>query len=346
MMKTFVNLSMVNDFPTGVGGYCKHIYKQLRSDKKFEFLFMDGGKFLSIKRILWNMFIMPLKVGDNIVYSPSTHGSLFLKNQILTIHDLIALNYPHQHRFQYFYFKYLVPLLIKNSKKIIAISEFTKSELINFYNIDSNKIDIIYNGASRLQKCNSVDLLNQQKKITNGKPYFITVGANYQHKNIVNLLKGIKIFDNTDYEFVILGKENDHLKELRGIVKENKLDNVKFVNYVSDDLLSILYQNAQANVYISKYEGFGFPPMEAASVGTVSLVSDIPIMKEIYGDTVLYVNPDSPQDIARGLTEVESKRKFNPILVRKCDDLFSKYTWEKCTHQINNLIKEIQLNEK
>lgn len=344
-MKIFINLSMINDFPTGVGGYCKQIYTQFKAEHKFEFLLIKTGKFLSIKRIFWNMFILPLKAKNNIVYCPSTHGSIFLKNQILTIHDLIALNFPHQYRFQYYYFRYLVPLLAKNSKKIIAISEFTKSELISFYNIDESKIEVIYNGASRLGKNNSLDIVNQQKIITKDKPYFIAVGANYQHKNIETLLKAIEIFNDPTYEFVILGKENDYLKNLKKIVADNNLDNVTFVNYVSDELLSVLYQNAEANIYISKYEGFGFPPMEAGSVGTISLVSNIPVMQEIYGDAVFYVDPNSPEDIARGIKEMESDNEWKQTLLKKIDALFLKYSWENCTTKINNLINEIKLNE-
>ena len=103
-MRYFINLSMLNKKPTGVGVYCRQFFSHIKNDPRFIFLFIKESRYLTFKRLFWNLFVLPLKAKTALVYSPSTHGSLFLKNQIITIHDLIAINFPTQYKFQYYYF--------------------------------------------------------------------------------------------------------------------------------------------------------------------------------------------------------------------------------------------------
>ncbi len=341
-MKFFVNLSMLNKMPTGVGIYCRKIYDKFRVCTlgwDVQYLFMKEGGVLALRRYLWNFFILPIKTKGALVYSPSTHGSLFIRNQVVTIHDLISLNFPQQHRLQYYYFKYFVPLLINRCKKVIAISQFTKDEILKYYAIDQDKIQVVYNGVERLVYHDKTEYEEQVSKMTDGKPFFVCVGASFEHKNIINLIESIKAFDNSEYKFVILGKQNAYFERVISLSKQYSLVNVVFLNYVSAELLLSLYKNAIANIYISLYEGFGFPPLEAASLGTITLVSDIPVMREIYDDAVIYVDGKDPGAIAEKFNELAQSKIDVDYHLQQAEKLFCKYSWESCFTQVFEILK-------
>ncbi|WP_286831798.1 glycosyltransferase family 4 protein [Sphingobacterium sp. UBA6308] len=342
-MRFFVNLSMFNKMPTGVGVYCKKLYDKFGEHKlnvDVEYLFMKEGHFLALRRYLWNLLVLPVRIGRALVYSPSTHGSLFTRNQIVTIHDLISLNFPQQHRLQYYYFKYFVPLLICRCKKVIAISQFTKDQIMKYYNVQQDKIQVVYNGVERLIYHNQPEYEIEVLRLTEGKPFFVCVGASFEHKNILNLIESIKVFNNTDYKFVILGKQNAYFQRVIELSKKYALNNVVFLNYVPTELLLSLYKKAVANIYISLYEGFGFPPLEAAGLGTITLVSDIPIMKEVYGDAVIYVDGENPIAIASKMRQLSENSIDIDFHLSKAEKLFEKYTWENCFAEIYEIVKK------
>lgn len=341
-MKIFFNFSMLNKKPTGVGVYCEQLYGYIKSNLEYKSLFISDAKFLTIRRLFWNLFVLPFKIKKNLVYSPSTHGSIFIKNQIITIHDLIALNFPTQYKFQYYYFKYYVPLLIKYSKKVVAISSFTKSELISYYGIKPDKIEVIHNGIVPL-KYEVTDLTKLElKKIVGDSKFFVCVGASYSHKNILTLIDSIAHFGNKDVKFVIVGKNNDYFNGVKEKAKFLNLDNVIFLNYISNELLQILYERALANIYVSLYEGFGYPPLEAAQLGTISIVSDIPIMREVYGESMLFVDPTSVEKISNYLTQIVKQPYDKKEIYARTNYLFSLYSWEKTINSINNLINSVK----
>lgn len=345
MKKLYLNMSMTNGDMHGVAIYSIKLKEIL--EKKLTFnnvipvaLYIKKFPYLSIYRIFWNTFILPLLTYNCHVYSFSSHGSIFKKNQIITIHDLICFEFPEQHKLQYLYFKYYVPLLIKSSKKIVVISEFTKKEVIKHYNIPNHKIETIYNGLNNLIYTYDRNDEAEYVKCTENKPYFISVGASYSHKNIERLLESISNLNDINCNFIIISKKNDYGLGLRKKAQEINLRNVIFLENVSFGLLAKLYQNALANIYISLYEGFGFPPLEAASLNTVSIVSDIPIMREVLDSHAIYVDPTSVEDITAKILEVYENKINVDDLTKNFPILLDKYSWDKTAEQIKKLILE------
>lgn len=342
MGKVFFNMSMTNGKASGVEIYSIKLKEKIEKSKHFEsvFLFIRKTKFLSFYRIFWNFFILPIKAKNNLVYSFSTHGSPFLSNQIITIHDLICLNYPKQNKLQYYYFKYLVPSILKSSKKIVAISEFTKSDLLKFYSIPERKIEVVYNGLNHLKLNNDFKTNSDYNRIVGDSPFFLTVGASYPHKNVENLFHAIKLFNNNEIKFFIIGKKNDYGVSLRKLSEKLELSNVIFLDYVSESLLAKLYKETICNIYISSYEGFGFPPLEAACFGTTSLVSDIPIMHEILGEYAIYVDSKNIEKITQKITNIYSNKINGTQTKKDFKALLRKYSWENASGKIINLINE------
>ena len=339
LKNVFFNMSMTNGSFNGVEIYSLKLKDQILHTKTFNtlYIYIKSTRFLSVYRLFWNFFIMPFLVRRQLVYSFSSHGSPFIKNQIITIHDLICFSFPAQHKFQFY--KYLVPIIIKSSKKVVAISEFTKSEILKYYDIPKDKVVVIYNGANTLTYNKNEDDEDEFFKIAGHTPFFITVGASYVHKNIENQLKAIALVDNITVNFIIVAKKNAYGNYLRQMAKELGLKNVIFLHYVSENLLSKLYKEAICNIYISSYEGFGFPPLEAASMNTVSLVSKIEVMKEILGNNAIFVDSSSPQAIASEIKAIYLNRNNLDTYKSGFDDLLSKFTWENAGKSVMNLIE-------
>src|SRR4051794_30920517 len=217
-MKVLLNGSMYSKKTAGVGIWIKEGFRKLvqlssASDNNVMYAYSSEGliensnvkaiklpalfeaglkKNIALHRIVWNMFFLP-RIARNydLVFSFSSHGSPFIKNQVITIHDLICLRYPTQYRMQYYYFKYLLPSIIKSSVKIITVSEYTKMEVIKYYHVSPEKIVVISGAADHLQKVAFFSILDNEKAVIKklkNKRFFLAVGASYKHKNLERLI--------------------------------------------------------------------------------------------------------------------------------------------------------------
>lgn len=373
---------MYSKEPTGVGVYCREVWNKLSEKMESEkvnyscYVYEEENltnpeKLLRIKlpfglqslfsnsvsfhRIIWNIFFLPrLAKHYDLVYSFSSHGSPFIKNQIVTIHDLVCFSFPKQHKFQFLYFKYVMPFILKAAQKIVVISEFTKTEVIKHYKVDPKKIIVILSGGDHLKYAAAdysthnqpSSLLDEEKKLNEelrGQKFFLTVGASYPHKNVERLIEAINRTP-LKASLVISGGASKYYYKLRNFVHKKNIANVIFLEYVSPHFLTMLYRNAIANVYISFNEGFGFPPFEAAMNNKVSIVSNSGALPEIYQDSVCYVNPYSIDDIVKMLTLVASRDFDHCKYQKNFAALFNKYKWTNTVNKISELIlKEVEV---
>lgn len=366
--KILINACMITSQPSGVGIYSIELLKELIShleQNKFKFtiycydtarleqLNIPGVKKISlgflfdkflknnqvIHRHIWNIIILNfLSARFDILYSFSSHGALFHKRQIITIHDLISLNFPDSHKSQYYYFKFYIPFLVRQSKHIIAISNFTKSEIIKHYNTDNKKISVIYNGINHLEKndWNEMDE-NWIANITDKTPFCVCVGASYIHKNIETLLMVCERMKSLKVKFIIVSKPNSYNVSLVEKADDLHLQNVIFLPYVTNAQLALLYKQAKLNIYLSLYEGFGFPPAEAAFFGTQSLLSKQSALIEVYGEEFEYTEAF---DVSK-IKMIVSKYVFaeKKLVNNSYHTLKEKYSWKKTSGKVLNLFK-------
>lgn len=299
------------------------------------------NRLVSLHRLWWNIFILPLLAKRySQVYSFSNHGTPFIKQQVVTVHDLICMEFPRQNKLQYMYNKYLLPSIMRACTQVVSISAFTRHNLISHFSIDTNKIRVIYNGGDHLQKKGKLYPLSARvnlASITNNKPYFLCAGATYPHKNAAALVEAMDGFDG-DVLLVITGPSNKYFHNLRQQVEKRGLKNVVLLEYVSGEFLQYLYANCLANVYISLHEGFGFPPMEAAGYNKVSLLSDRGALPEIYGDTALYVNPHDTKAIREALRALAAPGFNASGYTNKYKQLFNTYTWDNTVSEVFDVL--------
>lgn len=303
----------------------------------FEYLFKW---FLPLHRILWNFFYLPfLAKKFDLVYSLSSHGSPFIKKQIITIHDLICFHFPRQHTFQFLYFKYLFPSVIKAAKQIIAISNFTKNEIVKYYNAPEQKVCVVYNGSDHLANLQEQIVETEIKSLQNiktGKAFFLAVGASYPHKNTYLLIQAMEKLP--EYLLVVTGSDNSYIHKLKKYVKRQNINNIIFAGYVSNKELQVLYTKCCANIYLGMFEGFGFPPMEAASYNKISVVASSGALIEIYDNAVVYVNNLNRNEIAETLIKVTSPQFDKVSYINRFNNILLQYTWNNSANNIYNII--------
>ena len=291
---------------------------------------------LSIHRIFWNLIKLPsISKFYDVVYSPSTHGALRINNQIITVHDLISLNFPFNDFFQFAYFKTLVPLFLKKSK-IIAISSFTKKSILKSYRFKENQISTIYNGSDHL----NFDLNEKNFNDIHGikQPFFLSVGLSLPHKNVERLLEAIKKNGNSNYSFVIVGRKTDYFKKMKEYAFKMNLKNVMFLDNVNDEYLKFLYSKCIANIYLSLHEGFGFPPLEAAYYGKISIVSKGTALSEIYEGHAIFADPYDVDNIKDVIEELIINFENSDLPNLHLSKLLLKFSWDDTSKKIFDLI--------
>lgn len=254
----------------------------------------------------------------DLMHFPHWNVPLFYnKPFVVTIHDLIMYHYPRAEAttlgpVKYWFKDKIHRLVVKNAvrkaRHIIVTSEFTKQDVHQTLKVPMEKMTVTYQAPAKSDggRATSDGVL---KKFGIDKKYILYVGNAYPHKNLEGLLKAWKIFREKygeQYQLVLAGKRNYFYEQLIKKTVE-QWNNIIFTDYVLDDELTVLYQNASLFIFPSLYEGFGLPPLEAMSYGLPVASSSASCLPEVLGEGALYFAPDNYEQMAeviyRGLTD-------------------------------------------
>lgn len=286
-------------------------------------------KYSKLKEIPWEQIAFPYYLRkQNAIPINLGNVSPWLNPGIVCIHDVNCIKNPKNfQRRMVIWYKFLFKRAMNKGIKIITVSEFSKKEMLQCYNVDSNKIQVINNSWEHFNRVKADDRIFDKFKILKEKPFFFSIGTITKHKNLKWVLKVAK--NNPQYTFAISGFVN--IKKFKEKLDLETPDNVIYLGYLKDEEVKAIYREAQALLFPSLYEGFGLPPIEALSVGTKVVVADIESMHEIFEDTVIYINPF---DYEINLEKLLQKKVETP------DKILNKYSWKKSAQELLNLIKE------
>jgi len=269
---------------------------------------------------------------------------------VLTIHDILYEShpefFPEIHRRL---LKLFVPLSARKASKIISDSEFTKDQIIKYYDIPEEKITVIYLGVKdKFAPIRDQDLIfSVIQKYGIKKKYIIFVGRIEPRKNIVGLLNAfdyIKKRGKKDLCLVIVGNQDNIFKEkeLFDKIKELQLDlDVIFTGGVSEDDLPVLYNGAEVLVYPALAEGFGLPVLEAMACGIPVITSNTTSLPEVAGNAAILVNPYSYEELGESLNRLLSNQGLRKELSAKGLERARKFRWEKAAEKTIQLYREI-----
>ena len=325
----------------------------------------------SLNRFLWTAWSLPRIAKKDKVdilhvqYIVPLFATRRLKI-VTTIHDVSFARYPQFiAKKDLWLLKMFIPLSLKRADKIIAVSKFTKQEIVNLYNTKENKIDVIYNGGVAeefLQKYSTEEVLNFRKKYDIIKPYLLYLGTLQPRKNIPFLIevfvklkkkyKGSPLIDSLD--LVLRGsrqgrnydKKIDTL--LQKIDRENKelMRNIKFVDYVSNEDVPLIFAGAEVFCFPSVYEGFGLPLLEAMSVRTPTLASKIKCFKEISGSASVLAKVNVVDDWVKKLYDILTNQKLRDVCIKRGEDRVKEFSWRKNARQTVRLYGEMYKKTK
>ena len=285
----------------------------------------------------------------DIFLSPDGYIPLSCKVKTLSVfHDLNFEHFPKDLPFseRYYYQKYF-PKYAKKATRLATVSQFSKEDIVKQYGVDEDKIDVVYNGAN--EKFTPLSPAIKKlvvEKHTGGKPYFIFIGALNPRKNLVNLLKAFDLFKKTDknsIQLLIVGEKMHKTDAIFDTYEEmNYKADVNFSGRLNNLELHKALASALALTYVSYFEGFGIPIVEAFYTETPVITSNVTSMPEVAGDAALLVDPFSPEDIAQALSEISTNEKLRAQLIEKANVQKEKFHWQKTADNLwNSILKTI-----
>lgn len=351
----------------GIGRYsyevAKGIYKLgqvdfkivIREQDKERFDFARNEDLIIIKNInnskqrnYVEQFVLPKliykKYPDAIIHYPDTMAPIFSKNKVvITIHDLAFKTLKNEFTLKTRLWKnFITDLSVKKADKIIAITNFTKSEIEKYYPYAKNKTTVIYNGFNDFSK----EPINE-KKLRDGfseiisNPYILTVSTISPRKNIDGLIKAFNLLkEQIPHNLIIAGKNGWNYEYVFRLVDELKLnDRVWFTGAVTDDELKLLYKNASLFVYPSYYEGFGLPPLEAMACGCPTIVLNESSLPEVVGKGALLVYSSDEDELSKKIKFLLYNDIYRNYIINEGLDNVKRFSWIETAKKIIEIYK-------
>ncbi len=302
---------------------------------------------------LWRLVFITNQIKKdklNIYHGLSGEIPLFLsKNckKVVTIHDLIFIRYPELYTFfdkkiHEWKFKYAA----NNSDIIVAISEQTKKDLIDFFGINPDKIKVIYQGCNAVFKetYSKQEKTEVIKKYNLPKDFILNVGTIEKRKNALTIVKAIK---NTSIPLVLIGKKTKYYSEIETFIEENKMNGqVLCLKGLTIKELAILYQAATLFIYPSIFEGFGIPIIEALYSGTPVISSTGGCFSEAGGASTIYINPEDDVALYAEILKLWNNEDTRNEISQKGKEFARQFNDEIIAHHWQMLYKSILKERK
>jgi glycosyltransferase involved in cell wall biosynthesis len=289
----------------------------------------------------WEQFILPLALKNRLLWSPGNTGPLLVKNQVATILDLSVSDHPEWFKPSYSrWYRFFTPRLAARCKRIITISEFSKSRILAHCPVSPDKIVVTYLGVDpAFAPGGDSRWAGVSSKYEIRKPFAIFVGSLEPRKNLGRLLEAWQNAGCQGLELVIVGARG---QVFAGTGFGALPAGCKTLGRVPDAELSVLYSNAEFSIYPSLYEGFGLPPLESMASGCRALVSNAGSLPEVCDDAAVYCDPHSSADIA---AKIKLMRSMSADAIgefrRKGLARAARFTWEACGKATSEVLQDV-----
>lgn len=225
---------------------------------------------------------------------------------------------------------------LRRANAIVAISQATKADLIKFFNIPNDKIKVVYLGFQKI--CDIPEI-----SVDVGGKFFLFSGAIKERKNVQNVIKAFNAYnkENNGYRLVVTGHgAGEYYDSILSYVKNEKLENkVMFLKHCNDAELSFLYKRAEALIFPSFIEGFGFPILEAMDCGLPVITSKTSSLWEIAGDAALLVDPHNFIEIKNVMSKITSGEILKSNLIERGRKRAQNFSWKKCAEELLEIVK-------
>lgn len=357
-MRIAVDARMIN--MSGIGVYIKHLIENgcypivlgNREEIKINSEIMNIIEFNSPIYGIKEQFKFPYnelkKLRPDILHIPHYNIPIFYTGKmVVTIHDLTHLVFPEflPSKFAYYYAKFMFWFATKRANKIITDSENTKRDILERYNVNPDKIEVIYLGVGEefvKKEEVEVEYLYDKFSIPRNKKILMYVGNLKPHKNLERLLIAFSQMENKqDYCMLLIGKAFEKYNVLEQKEKELGIDDyILHTGMVNQEELVDLYNLADLFVFPSLYEGFGIPVLEALACGTPVICSNTSSLPEVGSECVNYFNPVDVEQIMQAIQD-NINRKSNREIMSRNIKYTQKFNWKSTSKKTLEVMNNI-----
>ena len=272
----------------------------------------------------------------------SPDGWLSLRTGVLSlpvIHDLNFLHFPQFIPFQFRqYYNYYFPRFAAKACRIATVSEFTRNDLSDKFGVDAGKIDVVYNGATGFTPANEQIIKEIRNKYTGGDPYFVFVGLIHPRKNLAGLFLAYDRFRqecNSNVRLLVVGARKWWTGEMQQAYENSTYrSDIIFTGRLPDDEVRKITASALGMVYISWFEGFGIPVLEAMNCDVPVICSSTSSLPEVGGNAVLYADPGNVESVKSAMIRLYKDSGLRNSLIEKARVRREKFSWEKTAQSL------------
>jgi glycosyltransferase involved in cell wall biosynthesis len=368
-MRVAIDARKLHDF--GIGTYIRNLLRHLaRLDTRDEYVLLCHPSDMDIAAGLGPNFRTVLEPSPNYSFREQVHVPWVLQRErpdvyhaphyvlpaavrcpsVVTIHDCIHLRFPEYlpNRGAYVYARATMWAAARRANAILTVSEASKRDILHYCRVPSEKVVVVHNGIDERfsivpSEEDAARVRERYQLITHG--FVLYVGNIKPHKNLVRLIEAfarLRQGPREDLKLLIIGDQISKHPALRRAVHQHKLHkHVRFLGYIPDETLSILYRLAAVFVFPSLYEGFGLPPLEAMACGAPVVTSNTSSLPEVAGDAAVLVDPYSIDSIVEGTERVLNDPAFANELRRRGPVRAREFSWEQSVAQTHGLYEAV-----
>jgi glycosyltransferase involved in cell wall biosynthesis len=353
----------------GIGYYTLNLINSLAQTKKEHFFYLFVYKdpswyfdkrYTNIKIIklpldkykkylifMYRHIILPIfffRYNLDLIHFPANTIPLFyFKKSVLTVHDLAIYINPQWFLKQFLSFYFITPFSIKKCQKIVAVSKRTKTDIMRFFNVNKDKIEVIYEGAGKIIKKSFY-----KNKYGN---YLLVIGTIEPRKNIIRIIKAfekIKIDKEINIKYpnlklLVVGRAGWKYEKIFKVLEESIFNkDIIYLNRVNQDLKKSLLINSLVLLFPSLYEGFGLPILEGFLANVPVVTSNIGAMREIGGDAAVLVNPYDFNDVYFNIKKLLLNNKIYQSCIEKGKNIVKQFTWQNTANQTFEVYEKLK----
>ena len=227
---------------------------------------------------------------------------------------------------------------LKSADKIIAVSNSTKKDLVEVYGIPENKVSVIYSGVNVGRGTRDEGLIKEKYSLPH--KFILYLGTLEPRKNVEGIISAFEQITDSGYSLVIGGGKGWLYRKIyKKASRSSAKDKIKFIDYVDPADRSALYQLADLFIWPSFYEGFGFPPLEAMSVGCPVITSTNSSLPEVVGDAAILVDPYNVKEITSAMNQILIDDQLRQNLINKSYQQVKKFDWQNTAKEILNIFE-------
>lgn len=375
-MRILLDARTISTTPySGIPLYAHELFSRILKDRKNTYLLLSTGlsqnkipkswlgdnvsvlrwktpnKILELSLAIFNRPNFSSGLDLDLVFSP--HLNIFPVSKaprVLTCHDISFFHHPSHYGFaqNFWHFRQRWLNQLRQAKKIIAVSEYTKNDLVRSLGLSDEKISVVYPGISgKFKKLDAFDprLEKFRQKYGLLRPFVLFLGSLSQRKNLKLLLSAFSLAKKdgrfSDYELVLAGGLSPFAKQIFRLAKSNEqAKSIRFFANFPESEKLFLYNCASLFVFPSFFEGFGFPPLEAQACGTPVVATRRTSLVETLGSSAILTDPWKSGELAQIMLELSLDEKRKKELSRLGLINAARFSWDKCAKDTLLLLEE------